>query len=102
MEYVRHLYTEEELKTLFKWFDAQVLPDTMQLDNATYIPDVRETLSRLKDQAVLCRENPKMQGCIIFIICTCNNSMFCHISIPGKIPYIAAKSSLSANNGTVT
>ena len=42
MEYVRHLYTEEELKTLFKWFDAQVLPDTMQLDNATYIPDVRD------------------------------------------------------------
>ena len=67
MEYVRHLYTEEELKTLFKWFDAQVLPDTMQLDNATYIPDVRETLSRLKDQAVLCRENPKMQGCIILL-----------------------------------
>lgn len=67
MEYVRRLYTEEELKTLFKWFDAQVLPDTMQLDNATYIPDVRETLSRLKDQAVLCRENPKMQGCIILL-----------------------------------
>lgn len=67
MEYVRHLYTEEELKTLFKWFDAQILPDTMQLDNATYIPDVRETLSRLKGQAVLCRENPKMQGCIILL-----------------------------------
>ena len=67
MEYVRHLYTEEELKTLFKWFDAQVLPDTMQLDNATYIPDVRETLLRLKGQAVLCRENPKMQGCIILL-----------------------------------
>lgn len=67
MEYVRHLYTEEELKTLFKWFDAQVLPDTMQLDNATYIPDVRETLLRLKGQAALCRENPKMQGCIILL-----------------------------------
>ena len=67
MEYEKHLYTEEELKALFKWFDDNVLPDAMQLDNATYIPNLKETLSRLKEQAALCRTMPRIQGCIILL-----------------------------------
>ena len=67
MKYERHLYTEEELKDLIEWFDDKVLPDTMQLDKATYIPDFKETLSRLKEQAILCRTMPRIQGCIILL-----------------------------------
>ena len=50
-EYKRHLYTEEELKALFQWFDNQDLPANMQLDKSTYIPDLQTTLKYLKLQA---------------------------------------------------
>ena len=57
------LYTEE-LEIFLKWFTEQKLPKTMQIDDATYTPDLKETIISLTGQARLCFKNPKMQGCI--------------------------------------
>lgn len=67
MEYNRHLYTIEELRQLEEWFEGRDLPQEMHLDKATYIPDLKETVSHLCMQAEVCYENPKMQGCIILL-----------------------------------
>lgn len=66
-EYKRHLYTEEELKALFQWFDNQDLPANMQLDKSTYIPDLQTTLKYLKLQAENYRETQRMQGCVTLL-----------------------------------
>lgn len=58
------LYTEEELEIFLNWFNEQKLPKTMQIDDATYTPDLKETIISLTGQARLCFKNPKMQGCI--------------------------------------
>lgn len=67
MEYNRRLYTKEELRQLEEWFAGRDLPEEMHLDKAAYIPDLKETVSRLCMQAETCYENPKMQGCIILL-----------------------------------
>ena len=41
------IYTREELAELEAWFKGIQLPESLQLDKATFIPDVRETLDRL-------------------------------------------------------
>lgn len=39
----------------------------MQLGKSVFIPDVEDTLQRLFDQADVCFENPKMQGCLFML-----------------------------------
>lgn len=63
----RKLYTLEELQALKDWFKDKELPQDMRLDKATYIPDLKKTLSSLFLQADVCYENPKMQGCIFLL-----------------------------------
>lgn len=63
----KNTYTEEEIEVLKQWFESRQLPEELVLDKATYIPNLRDTLDRLLEQADLCRENPKMQGCIILL-----------------------------------
>lgn len=63
----RKIYKKEELKTLRAWFDAQELPQSLQVDKATYIPNLKDTVDRLFGQAEACFENPKMQGCVILL-----------------------------------
>ena len=63
----KNTYTEEEIEELKKWFENQQLPEELALDKATYIPNLRDTLDRLLEQANLCCGNPKMQGCIILL-----------------------------------
>ncbi len=63
----RKLYTKEELQELENWFKTVSVPQTLQLDKAMNIPDLPDTLTRLFDQADICYENPKMQGCIILL-----------------------------------
>jgi hypothetical protein len=36
----------------------------MQINSSAYTPDLKETISMLFEQAYICYENPKMQGCI--------------------------------------
>lgn len=61
------IYTREELAELEAWFKGIQLPESLQLDKATFIPDVRETLDRLVLQAEINCDNPKMQGPIYLL-----------------------------------
>lgn len=61
------IYTREELAELEAWFKSIQLPESLQLDKATFIPDVRETLDRLVLQAEINCDNPKMQGPIYLL-----------------------------------
>lgn len=67
MENKKNFYTKDEFKELQAWFEAQNLPESMQVDKATYIPNLKETVLRLLDQAKVCYDNPKMQGCLILL-----------------------------------
>ena len=67
MENLKNFYTKDEFKDLQAWFEKQNLPDSLQVDKATYIPDLKDTVTRLLDQAKVCHENPKMQGCLILL-----------------------------------
>lgn len=60
-------YTEEEVNALKAWFDAQSLPPTMQIDKSAYTPDLKDTVDMLFEQAYVCYENPKMQGCFYLL-----------------------------------
>lgn len=67
MENKKNFYTKDEFKELQAWFEAQNLPESMQVNKATYIPNLKETVLRLLDQAKVCHDNPKMQGCFILL-----------------------------------
>ena len=60
--------TQEELQELVEWFEQKTLPAQMQLDKATYIPNLPETVERLFIQAEINYDNPKMQGCIYLLL----------------------------------
>lgn len=61
------LLTLEEVHELKEWFEKQELPKEMQLDKATYIPNVSDTIKRLLIQSEIYHDNPKMQGCILLL-----------------------------------
>ena len=61
------LLTLEELHELTGWFDKQNLPEELQLDKATYIPNLSDTVKRLVIQSEINYDNPKMQGCILLL-----------------------------------
>lgn len=63
----RNVCTKEELQALKEWFDAASLPESLKVDKAVSIPHLKETVERLFDQAEVCYDNPKMQGCIILL-----------------------------------
>lgn len=64
----QRLYTKEELEELIAWFGKlSECPKEIQVDKATYVPNLSETIERLSGQARICYENPKMQGCIILL-----------------------------------
>ena len=62
----KRTHTLEEINELKKWFeDNQTkLPQTMQIDSSAFSPNLPETVDMLIEQAYICYENPKMQGCI--------------------------------------
>ena len=61
------MLTLDELHELKDWFEKQELPEDIQLDKATYIPHLRDTVRRLFAQSELNYDNPKMQGCILLL-----------------------------------
>lgn len=61
------LYTRDELRDLEEWFNNINLPESIQLDKATYIPNVKDTINRLMVQAEINCDNPKMQGPIYLL-----------------------------------
>ena len=60
-------YTIEEVDELKKWFDAQILPTDMHIDKAAYTPNLKDTVDMLFEQAYICYNNPKMQGCLLLL-----------------------------------
>ena len=62
----KRTHTIEEVDELREWFESQKnqLPHTMQINSSAYTPDLPETIDMLFEQAYICYENPKMQGCI--------------------------------------
>ncbi|WP_178791985.1 DUF6965 family protein [Bacteroidaceae bacterium] len=60
-------YTIEEVDELKKWFDAQTLPTDMRIDKAAYTPNLKDTVDMLFEQAYICYNNPKMQGCLLLL-----------------------------------
>lgn len=60
----KRIYTIEEINDLKAWFDAQTLPQEMQIDSSAYTPNLPGTVGMLFDQAYICHENYKMLGCI--------------------------------------
>ena len=60
-------HTVEELNELKAWFQGQKLPQTMQIDKATFTPDLENTIDMLFEQAYIYNENPKMQGSILLL-----------------------------------
>ncbi len=63
----KKVYTVEEVDELKKWFDSQSLPPTMQIDKAAFTPNLKDTVDMLFEQAYVCYENPKMQGCLYLL-----------------------------------
>ena len=65
----KRTHTLEEINELKSWFDAnqEKLPESMQIDSSAFSPDLRDTIDMLFEQAYICYENPKMQGCIRFL-----------------------------------
>ena len=65
----KRTHTLEEINELKNWFEAnqEKLPETMQIDSSACSPDLRDTIDMLFEQAYICYENPKMQGCIRFL-----------------------------------
>ena len=65
----KRTHTIEEIDELKKWFidNKDKLPKTMQIDSSAFTPDLKETIDMLFDQAYICYENPKMQGCIFLL-----------------------------------
>ena len=63
------IHTLEEVEELKAWFDTRMdsLPDVMQIDSSAYTPDLKETVAMLLEQAYICYDNPKMQGCILLL-----------------------------------
>lgn len=60
-------YTLPEVKELTEWLRAQPLPKDMQIDKATYTPNLKATVNTLCEQALLYHSNPKMQGIFILL-----------------------------------
>lgn len=59
--------SQEEIDEMKNWLHSCPLPESLQLDEATYIPHLADTIDRLVNQAYICRENPNMQGCILLL-----------------------------------
>ena len=64
-----HTHTIEEVDELKVWFEERrnQLPPTMQINSSAFTPDLPETIDMLFEQAYICYENPKMQGCILIL-----------------------------------
>ena len=65
----KRTYTIEEIDELKEWFGKMEsrLPENMQIDSSAFSPDLKDTICCLFEQAYICYENPRMQGCIYFL-----------------------------------
>lgn len=64
-----NVYTLEEVDALKRWFDEQGnnIPSEMAIEKSTYSPNLKLTIQILFEQAYICYNNPKMQGCLLLL-----------------------------------
>lgn len=64
-----NVYTLEEVDALKRWFDEQGnnIPSEMAIEKSTYSPNLKLTIQMLFEQAYICYNNPKMQGCLLLL-----------------------------------
>ena len=62
----KQTYTIEEINELKEWFEnhMNIIPQAMQINSSAFTPNLPDTIQMLLEQAYICCENPKMQGCI--------------------------------------
>ena len=61
-------YTKEEIDALFQWFDEQTnLPQSVQVNNGIYIPDLKKTLELLHEHKPVMEKNPRMSGAAVLM-----------------------------------
>ena len=63
----KKVYTIEDVDELKRWFDAQTLPQSMQINSSAYSPDLKDTVAMLFEPAYICYNNPKLQGCLLLL-----------------------------------
>lgn len=61
MEQVK-IYSKEEIEEMKGWLQTHDLPQSLQLDKATYIPHVKSTLESLFEQVDAAYDIPQLQG----------------------------------------
>ena len=61
MEQVK-IYSKEEIEEMKGWLQTHDLPQSLQLDKATYISNVKETLESLFEQVDAAYNIPQLQG----------------------------------------
>lgn len=71
MDY-KEKYTKQEIEELIGWFKEHEheLPQTLQIDKATFTPDLQRTVHILLEQGLMYVENPTFYGTIrmLFLI----------------------------------
>ena len=61
-------YTKEEIDALFQWFDEQTnLPQSVQVNDGIYIPDLKKTLELLHEHKPVMEKNPRMAGAAVLM-----------------------------------
>lgn len=65
----KNTYSPEEIDELKEWFDTHqdTIPQDMYIEESIYTPNLKETITRLFEQAYIYCSNPKMQGCIVLL-----------------------------------
>lgn len=65
----KNIHNIDEIDELKKWFDdnRDIIPNNMQIDSSAFTPNLPETINMLFEQAYICYDNPKMQGCIMLL-----------------------------------
>jgi hypothetical protein len=61
------IYSKQELDELKAWFDAQELPQSMQIDASTFAPNLKKTVETLWGQAMRFHDNPNMYGALYLL-----------------------------------
>lgn len=61
------IYKKEEVLEMKEWFETHQLPQSMQIDDCTFSPNVARTVETLMHQALRFYDNPNMYGCIYIL-----------------------------------
>ena len=64
MREISAAYTKEDYLEIKAWFEAHEssLPETMLINDSTYTPDLKATISMVFEQVEIYYDNHKMQG----------------------------------------